>query len=71
MRPAQTGDATNGRCEVQRAFAEDRVAIVAGAVIGDTTVDACGSGQCALIGFIVLAVHVEQATNVLQELALR
>ena len=70
MGPAQAGNAAKGRGEVQRAFAEDRIAVTGGAVIGDAPVDSRRRGQGALIGFVILGVHIEQSTHVFQELPL-
>ncbi|WP_419150027.1 substrate-binding domain-containing protein [Pseudomonas kribbensis] len=65
---AQAGDATQVRSEIQRALAEHCIAVAGGAVIGNAAICARGSGQRALIGLVIHAVHVEQAADVFKEL---
>ena len=68
MGVTQPGDAAKARGEVERGLAERRVAVAGGAVVGNASIDPRRGGEGALIGLLILAMHVEQAADVLQEL---
>lgn len=68
--PARARNRAQIRREIEGGFAKHRIAVGGGAVIGDATVLRGQGEQRALIGFVTLAVHVEQPADVLDKLAL-